>query len=184
MIKIIAFLGPSGSGKSTLQNLLGYKPIITWTSRQPRLGETNGIHYNFATRDQILNMHKEGLLLEYTEYNGNLYGTGLDSIKKLIDSNDYGSIVVDANGAEKLKNKFPDSVLIIGVIAPYEECKENLIKRKDKNTKERLSTYSDEITSVMNLSDIIINNSKSNWEKSCNILKVFKTGMQKHKKEK
>lgn len=180
MINIIAFLGPSGSGKSTLQNVLGYNPIVTWTSRKPRPGEINGKHYHFANRDQILNMYKEGLLLEYTEYNGNLYGTGLNSIKKLIESNDYSSIVVDANGAKELKSRFPRSVLIVGVLAPYDECKDNLIERKDKNVSERLATYEDEINSVMELSDIIINNSKENWEKSTNIIKMLKFGMEEY----
>tara|TARA_B100000965_G_C19374166_1_gene661712 strand:+ start:283 stop:825 length:543 start_codon:yes stop_codon:yes gene_type:complete len=180
MITIIAFLGPSGSGKSTLQSVLGYKPIVTWTSRKPRPGEINGKHYHFANRDQILNMYKEGLLLEYTEYNGNLYGTGLNSIKKLIESNDYSSIVVDANGAKELKSRFPSSVLIVGVLAPYDGCKENLIERKDKNVNERLATYSDEINSVMELSDIIINNSKENWGKSTDIIKMLKLGMEKY----
>lgn len=180
MINIIAFLGPSGSGKSTLQSVLGYKPIVTWTSRKPRPGEINGTHYHFANRDKILKMYKKGLLLEYTEYNGNLYGTGLNSIRELIDSNDYSSIVVDANGAKELKSKFPSSVLIVGVVAPYEECKVNLIERKDRNVGERLATYVDEINSVMELSDMIINNSKENWQKSTDIIKILKLGMEKY----
>ncbi len=180
MINIIAFLGPSGSGKSTLQSVLGYKPIVTWASRKPRPGEINGKHYHFANRDKILKMYKEGLLLEYTEYNGNLYGTGLSSIQKLIDSKDYSSIVVDANGAKKLKSRFPSSVLIVGVVAPYEECKVNLIERKDRNVGERLATYVDEINSVMELSDMIINNSKENWQKSTDIIKILKLGMEKY----
>lgn len=174
MYNIIIFLGPSGSGKSTLQKALGFRQVITWTSRQPRPGEIDGVHYHFATKEEILNMYKDGLLLEFTEYNDNVYGMSLNSIEKLIESNSYASISVDFNGARKLKNKFPSSVLVVGVLVSYEDCRENLISRKEKNINERLDIYSKDINSMLELSDIIINNSKSNWAKVNNIIQMFK----------
>lgn len=177
MINVFAFIGPSGVGKSTLQNILGYNRIITWTSREPRVGEVDGIDYHFGSKEEIITMYEKGLLLEYTEYNGNVYGTGLTSIKKIIGTSSCKSIVVDANGAEEIKRKFPDNVLIIGVIAPYKECKARLIERNDKNTNKRLFTYPDEVNSLMELSDIIINNSKDNWKKSAKVVEMLKVGI-------
>ncbi len=177
MFNIFVFMGPSGTGKSTLQKLLGYNSIVTWTSRLPRVGEVDGVHYHFANREEILNMYKEGLLLEYTEYNGNIYGMALKSIEELINTKSHASIVVDVNGAKKLKDRFPKSILIIGVIAPYEECKERLMDRGDKNVNQRLSTYTDEINSVVEVSDIIVNNSKANLEKVSSLMKVLKLGI-------
>ncbi len=177
MFNIIVFMGPSGSGKSKLQRLFGYKSVVTWTSREPRPGEVDGKDYHFTNKDNILNMYKEGLLIEYTEYNGNIYGTGINSIKKLINTNSLGSIVLDANGVRKIKNMFTEKVLIIGVIAPYEECKDHLINRDDKYIEKRLASYSEEINSVIELSDIVINNAESNWAKNHSIIQVLNVGI-------
>ena len=76
-----------------------------------------------------------------------------------------------------MKDRFPKSILIIGVIAPYEECKERLMDRGDKNVNQRLSTYTDEINSVVEVSDIIVNNSKANLEKVSSLMKVLKLGI-------
>lgn len=174
MINIIAFMGPSGAGKSTLQEILGYERIITWTSRTPREGEVDGKDYHFGDKDRIIQLYNEGLMLEYTEYNGNVYGTGLESIEELIGSKYCRSIVVDENGARKLKEKFLDHVLVIGVIAPYEECKSRLMDREDKNIEKRLFTYSHEVSALMELSDVIVNNSKANWGKATLIMEMIK----------
>jgi guanylate kinase len=173
MLNLIAFLGPSGVGKSTLQGLLGYNKIVTWTSRQPRAGEVDGVHYHFADNDKILSMYHQGLLLEYTQYNGNLYGIALSSLKEIIDNNKKAAVAVDANGARELKYRFGDAVLVIGVIAPYEECKERLLKRDDKNIDIRLATYSQEVNTMLELSDVIINNSKANYQKAANLVTMI-----------
>ncbi|WDF51123.1 guanylate kinase [Paenibacillus sp. KACC 21273] len=78
---IVVFQGPSASGKSTLQARLGVPKIVTWTSRQPRAGEQDGVDYHFATREQIELMFRQGLMLEMSEYRNNLYGTSISSIE-------------------------------------------------------------------------------------------------------
>jgi len=164
MFNIIVFMGPSGVGKSTIQKLMDFKPIITWTSRAPREGEIDGVHYNFTTKEHILEMDKDGMMLEHTEYNGNLYGTSLVSFEEIISNGQCRSVVLDANGVAKVKRQFADSVLVVGVNAPYEDCKGRLIKRNagEDETVLRLSTYSEEIESLMVLSDVVINNSDDN----------------------
>ncbi len=169
-------MGPSGSGKSTLQKELGYRPIVTWTSRPKRDKEVHGKDYFFTTRDEILRMFNDGLLLEYTEYNGNLYGIGTQYINELIETKQKGSIVVDENGARLLKEKYKGNILLVGVTVPYEECKERLSRREDSNTESRLRNFDNEIRALMEISDIIIANTCANWKKTKEIIQMLKEG--------
>ena len=174
MFNIIAFLGPSGTGKTTLQKELGLRPVVTWTTRAMREGEAHGKDYFYTSKDNLLRMFSEGSLLEYTEYNGNYYGIGAEYINRLIETNTKGSIVVEANGARVLKDNYPDKVLVVGVLVPYSECKERLKRRNDKEIEGRLTTYQNEVLSVLEISDIIINNTCDNWNKTSEILKRLK----------
>lgn len=177
MINIVAFLGPSGAGKSTLQKELGLGPVVTWTSRPPRHGEVNGVNYHFTSKDCILDMLNQGILLEHTEYKGNLYATPLESIHSIIARKEVCSIVLDANGIRELKRRYDYHVLILGVFAPFEECRERLLKRNITSVEERLSTYHEEIAQMQLLSDLIINNSMSNWSRNRNILQLLLQGI-------
>ncbi|AIF51865.1 guanylate kinase [Pelosinus sp. UFO1] len=177
MINIVAFIGPSGVGKTTLQRSLGLNPIITWTSRLPRKGEKSGVEYHFATRDEIMQMHRDGKLLEYTEYKGNLYATSLESIRRLIEFGEIGSIVVDCNGALKLKSTYSANTLFLGVFATLEECITRLSSRGE-NDDMRLLTYHEEINVMQHLADITINNSQSNWDRQVNTIQLILKGLQ------
>lgn len=175
MIKIVVFIGPSGAGKSTLQRYLGFDPIVTWTSRLPRSGEQDGKDYFFSSRENIMRMYFEGRLLEYTEYNGNIYGIGIDELQKAAEYDRPTSIVVDINGARELKKRFTSSVLIVGVITPEKECKEHLNNRDDKNNNKRINSYSNEILNLAEVSDLIINNSRANWGLSFKLLDTIRS---------
>ena len=177
MINIVAFIGPSGSGKSTLQQFLGYAPIVTWTTRQPRAGEENGKNYYFCRREDILQMDSEGQLLEYTEYNGNLYATDLDSIRRVIVAKEHRSIVVDANGVLALKRAFGSNSFIIGVHAPCHECRERLLARGEADIKQRLATYTAEVEQLKTLADLVINNAAQNWQKAGEVIRILRAGL-------
>ena len=174
MTNIIAFLGPSGAGKSTLQGFLDIQPIVTWTSRLPRKGEINGVNYHFTTSDTIMQMFEQGLLLEFTSYNGNLYGTAAASLDEVILKGLLGSIIVDSNGASELRKKYCERVLLVGIYAPEEECIARLKKRGDANALLRVSTYQEEVQAMQQLADITINNAKENWDRSRKLVQLFK----------
>lgn len=65
----IIFIGPSGSGKSSLAQYLIYNyeaiKLVSTTSRKPRVGEVNGVHYHFEDEDSIANLIKNNTFLEY-----------------------------------------------------------------------------------------------------------------------
>ena len=93
---MIVLSGPSASGKTEVAKLLmneyGIKRVITTTTRPMRKGEVDGIDYYFVSKERFKEMINEGLFVEYTEYNGNLYG----SLKSEIADNKV--IAIEPNG--------------------------------------------------------------------------------------
>ena len=177
MINIIAFMGPSASGKSTLRDSMELDRIVTYTSRKPRQGEIDGVDYHFISREMIMDLHDQDRLLEFTEYNGNMYATGIDSLTQVVERKGQATIIVDKNGAVKLKDLLKERVLVIGVMAPFEECQERMIDRKESDISRRLASYEREIEEIKKTADIIINNSRSNWIRARDILGYLKKGL-------
>lgn len=177
MFNIAAMIGPSGSGKTTIQRYLGFKPIITYTSRAPRNGEVDGVHYHFTTREKVLTMNDNGYLLEYTEYDGNLYASALTAMQEVIKNREVGSIVVDGNGARQLKKSFDEQVLLIGIFASKVECLQRISGRSISNVEERLASYEQEVQQMLELCDIVIMNSEKNWTNNKRILNLVRKGL-------
>jgi guanylate kinase len=79
---LIVILGESASGKSTVQNILcksyGYERLITYTTRNPREGEVDGVDYHFVSDDTFEEMYRNNEFCETTEYNGWHYATAKD----------------------------------------------------------------------------------------------------------
>ncbi|XP_040574826.1 uncharacterized protein [Lepeophtheirus salmonis] len=105
----LVLCGPSGSGKSTLikklmeeyTDIFGFS--ISHTSREPRVGEKNGVEYNFSTKEDMRQLREDQELIEMSEYSGNLYGTSKKSIKKVTDTGRICLLDVDIKGVESLK---------------------------------------------------------------------------------
>lgn len=122
---IVALLGASGSGKSTIENILsesfGYEKIVSYTTRNQRLGETNGKDYYFINNDAFNDALTKGLFAEYDEYSQErFYGTlksdyqkgnkvvvltpnGLRQIKKNCQHEDIYSVYINANLGTRVK---------------------------------------------------------------------------------
>ena len=75
---MIVLVGESASGKSSIERNLvdnyGYKKIVSYTTRQPRQGEVDGIDYHYISESQFIKLQKEGYFAEVGEYNGWHYG--------------------------------------------------------------------------------------------------------------
>lgn len=108
---------PSGAGKTSLvKALLKADPAIrlsvSYTTRVPRPGETDGRDYHFVSRERFEAMLAEGEFLEYAEVYGNFYGTSKGVIARDLDAGHDILLEIDWQGAAQVKTHFPQSASI------------------------------------------------------------------------
>ena len=132
--QLIVLSGPSGVGKSTvISELLSARRDIyfsvSFTTRQPRVGEEDGVNYNFVTREVFEEMIAGEELLEYAEYVHNYYGTSLKVIQEKLDAGIDVLLDIEVQGAAKVRAKCPDAVLIFIVPPSFEELSRRLHRR-------------------------------------------------------
>ena len=115
---LVVISGPSGSGKGTVVNRVFEKSkdfsySISATSRAPRPGETDGVHYHFKTRQEFEHLIQSGMVLEYTEYCGNYYGTLKSSVDGKLEQGINVVLEIEVNGALQVKAKYPETILVM-----------------------------------------------------------------------
>ncbi len=133
---LIVVSGFSGAGKGTITRMLRerydcYALSISVTTRQPRNGEKEGTDYFFRTREEFLSLIEEEKLYEYAEYQGMFYGTPRSYVDECLNRGLDVILEIDVQGAEQIKKKFPDTVLVF--VSPPDIP--TLLKRlKDRGT--------------------------------------------------
>lgn len=113
----VVLVGTSGAGKTAvaneLQKLGCAEKFITCTDRNPREDEVNGVHYHFMSREEFLLAKDAGKFLETFEYAGNNYGSRYEDLQRCCDENKNIVFVMEINGAQKIKNAFPEHTRIV-----------------------------------------------------------------------
>ena len=132
--QLIVLSGPSGVGKSTvIAELMGQRDNIyfsvSYTTRQPRVGEQDGVNYNFVDRAEFERMIADNELLEYAEYVDNYYGTSLKAIRDQLDAGHDVLLDIEVQGAAKLRERCPDALFIFIIPPSFEELSRRLHRR-------------------------------------------------------
>ncbi len=152
--KLIIFTGPSGVGKGTIladffkkvDNNIVYS--ISNTTRQPRDGEINGMHYFFISTGEFEKMIKENMFLEYACYSGNYYGTNKNFVEQKINEGKSVLLEIELQGALQVMKKCPDAVTIFIKPPTFEELEKRLRGRHSEDEtsiSKRLQTAKEEL---------------------------------------
>ena len=137
--KLIIFTGPSGVGKGTIlsdffkkvDNNIVYS--ISNTTRQPRDGEINGMHYFFISKEEFEKMISEDMFLEYACYSGNYYGTNKNFVAQKINEGKSVLLEIELQGALQVMKKCLDAVTIFIKPPTFEELEKRLRGRHSED---------------------------------------------------
>ena len=133
--------GPSGTGKGTVCNEIMMREdeltiSVSATTREKRVGETDGETYNYVSKDDFLGMIDRDEMLEYAIYNGNYYGTPKKTVEELLLDGKDVMLEIEPQGALQVKKLFPEAVLIFLVPPSMAELKNRLITRGRESAEE------------------------------------------------
>jgi len=123
--RLFVVSGPSGVGKGTLRKALfntldNLEYSISCTTRSPRKGEKDGLDYRFISPGSFRRLAEEGMFLEWAEVHGNLYGTLKEDVEASLSKGRDVVLEIDVQGAVKVKEAMPDSVLLF-ILPPSEK---------------------------------------------------------------
>ena len=132
--QLIVLSGPSGVGKSTvIAELFSQRKNIyfsvSYTTRQPRVGEQDGVNYNFVDRAEFERMIAADELLEYAEYVNNYYGTSLRVIQDRLEEGVDVLLDIEVQGAAKVRARCPGALFIFIIPPSFEELSRRLHRR-------------------------------------------------------
>ena len=157
--------GFSGAGKGTLMKKLieeydQYALSISMTTRAPREGEVDGREYFFSTREQFEDKIREGGFIEHAQYCGNYYGTPKDYVKEQLEAGKDVILEIEIQGAMKVKEQFPDAVLLFVMPPSIAVLYQRLIGRGTETEEvimERLVRAEEESVGIEEYDYLIIN---------------------------
>ncbi len=164
--QLIIVSAPSGSGKdSIIQGLMKKDSNNKWisvsaTSRPKRGKEQEGVDYYFLSKEEFEQKIEENFFLEYAEYAGAYYGTPKKYIKEKLDQGIDVILIIEIQGAKKVKELLPESLLIFIMPPSLKTLVKRLKKRgTDSNEKiiERFHTAYREINEVTKYNYVVVN---------------------------
>lgn len=154
--KVVIVSGPSGVGKSTICRMVAerLKDVylsVSVTTRPKAENEVDGREYWFISKEQFQQRIDEGLLLEYAEVFGNLYGTPKDKADQALQQGKTAILEIDPQGAEQVKAIYPEAIMIFILPPTQRELAERIRDRGREDieqAEERLDEAGSEIAAA------------------------------------
>lgn len=137
---LVLYTGSSGVGKGTIMaELLKKDPSIRLsvsnTTRNPREGEIDGVHYNFVTKEQFEELIDSNGYLEYAKYCDNYYGTPKQQVEDLLNEGYNVFLEIEVQGGLQILEQYPD-VLSIFILPPSMEILEKRLRNRGTEKEE------------------------------------------------
>lgn len=162
---VIVVSAPSGAGKTTLnRRLLKENPqlemSISHTTRLPRRGEQEGVHYHFVDREKFHEMVSHNSFIEWAEVHGNLYGTSFSELERLEKAGKSALLEIDVQGWHLIAPLLPQAISIFILPPSLESLWHRLESRGSDSLEtrwERLQNAYDEIKKANEYKYLIIN---------------------------
>ncbi|MBC7659224.1 MAG: guanylate kinase [Chitinophagaceae bacterium] len=157
---------PSGTGKTTLnRRMLKECPrleiSVSHTTRAPRAGEVDGVHYHFIKPDAFRSMADSNAFIEWAEVHGNLYGTSFSELRRIEANGKDPLLEIDIQGWHNAKSLLPDAISIF-ILPPSLASLWQRLEKRGSDSLEirwvRLQNAYDEIKQAHEYDILIINN--------------------------
>jgi guanylate kinase len=139
---LIVLSGPSGVGKTTLTQALvrgGWRGhiVVTATTRRPRPGEVDGVHYHFRTAQEFQHMIEAGALLEHAEVHGNWYGVPASQVREQLAAGNDVLLTIDPQGAQTIRERTKGAVSVFLVPESLDALVERMNQRATDTAEQR-----------------------------------------------
>lgn len=162
---VFVVAAPSGTGKTTLcARVLEEDPGLTLsvshTTRSPRPGEQDGVHYHFVDEEAFLALVREDGFLEHAEYNGHNYGTSWRAIEAPLEAGRDVVLEIEVQGAEQVRERMPDAILVFLLPPSLVVLEERLRGRKtdsDAVIAKRLALVDRELAAAKHFDFALVN---------------------------
>lgn len=150
---LVLYTGSSGVGKGTLMERLldadkSIRLSVSNTTRKPRKGEIDGVHYNFVTEEEFVDLINKDGYLEYAKYCENYYGTPKKQVEDMLDEGYNVFLEIEVQGGLQIMEKYPD-ILSIFILPPSMESLERRLRRRgtedEETIQKRLETAKEEM---------------------------------------
>lgn len=189
---LIVLSGPSGAGKGTIcSRLRAEMPNLTYsvsmTTRQPRVGEVEGVNYFFRNKEEFEELLKEDAFLEYAKVYDNYYGTPKKHVMDLLDQGKSVLLEIDIQGAMQVKERYSDAIFIYIVPPSLTELSARLRGRATDSEEvidKRLSLACSELALAHRYDYIVVNDDLDEaTEKTASILRAESCKISRNKEK-